>query len=205
MAASVNMNARIAKKLFGTSLRYWILEYLRIQPKKRKFRALILKFIKDRNASLLLLEVTSKLLLETLSKVCCIVWMHHVLDDTLTIDDKYDAPSAVYSFGFINVLSMSPSSRCCRDCSVIWLHFLGWISSNCMGGDRVTCWWWSGGSGWWSEPTCWHHIIQRSYTSDMNISSGSYCNTTWTSVYTMCDEVKNNLHLFFLQFLSVNR
>ncbi|XP_024968629.1 ribonuclease II, chloroplastic/mitochondrial [Cynara cardunculus var. scolymus] len=57
MAASVNMNARIAKKLFSSSLRYWILEYLRTQPKQRKYRALILKFIKDRNASLLLLEV----------------------------------------------------------------------------------------------------------------------------------------------------
>ncbi|KAI7755099.1 hypothetical protein M8C21_025969 [Ambrosia artemisiifolia] len=57
MAASVNMNARIAKKLFSSSLRYWILEYLRRQPKQRKFRALILKFLKDRNASLLLLEV----------------------------------------------------------------------------------------------------------------------------------------------------
>ncbi|GJX41173.1 ribonuclease II, chloroplastic/mitochondrial, partial [Tanacetum coccineum] len=57
MAASVNMNARIAKKLFSSSLRYWILEYLRRQPKQRKFRALILKFVKDRNALLLLLEV----------------------------------------------------------------------------------------------------------------------------------------------------
>lgn len=57
MAASVNMNARIAKKLFGSSLRYWILEYLRQQPKQRKYRALILKFVKDRNATLLLLEV----------------------------------------------------------------------------------------------------------------------------------------------------
>nr|XP_043621550.1 ribonuclease II, chloroplastic/mitochondrial [Erigeron canadensis] len=57
MAASVNMNTRIAKKLFSSSLRYWILEYLRRQPKQRKFRALILKFLKDRNASLLLLEV----------------------------------------------------------------------------------------------------------------------------------------------------
>lgn len=57
MAASVNMNARIARKLFSSSLRYWILEYLRRQPKQRKFRALILKFVKDRNALLLLLEV----------------------------------------------------------------------------------------------------------------------------------------------------
>ncbi|KAJ9548088.1 hypothetical protein OSB04_020631 [Centaurea solstitialis] len=57
IAASVNMNARIAKKLFSSSLRYWILEYLRTQPKQRKYRALILKFVKDRNASLLLLEV----------------------------------------------------------------------------------------------------------------------------------------------------
>ncbi|KAI4354501.1 hypothetical protein L6164_003355 [Bauhinia variegata] len=57
IAAGVNVNARIVKKLCGSSLRYWILEYLRRQPKEKIFRAFILKFIKDRVAALLLLEV----------------------------------------------------------------------------------------------------------------------------------------------------
>lgn len=58
MASNVNMHARVAKRLFNSSLRYWILEYLRRQPKEKRFRALILKFIKDRIAALLLTEVS---------------------------------------------------------------------------------------------------------------------------------------------------
>lgn len=57
MASLVNMNVRIARRLFNTSLRYWILEYMRRQPKEKKFRALILRYIKGRVASLLLTEV----------------------------------------------------------------------------------------------------------------------------------------------------
>nr|POE98818.1 ribonuclease ii, chloroplastic/mitochondrial [Quercus suber] len=57
MASILNMHSRLAKRLFSSSLRYWILEYLRSQPKERKYRALILKFIKDRIAALLLVEV----------------------------------------------------------------------------------------------------------------------------------------------------
>ncbi|KAL4605067.1 hypothetical protein ACB092_09G001700 [Castanea dentata] len=57
MASTLNMHSRLAKRLFSSSLRYWILEYLRSQPKERKYRALILKFIKDRIAALLLVEV----------------------------------------------------------------------------------------------------------------------------------------------------
>ncbi|KAM7464061.1 hypothetical protein LguiA_032182 [Lonicera macranthoides] len=57
MASIVNMHVRVARKLFSSSLRYWMLEYLRRQPKEKKFRALILEFIKDRVASLLLVEV----------------------------------------------------------------------------------------------------------------------------------------------------
>uniref|UniRef100_A0A7N0RGU8 RNB domain-containing protein n=1 Tax=Kalanchoe fedtschenkoi TaxID=63787 RepID=A0A7N0RGU8_KALFE len=57
MASMVNMNTRIAKKLFSSSLRYWMLEYMRRQPKERRFTALILRFIKDRIAALLLVEV----------------------------------------------------------------------------------------------------------------------------------------------------
>lgn len=57
MAAIVNMHARLAKRLCSSSLRYWILEFIRRQPKEKKFRALVLRFIKDRIAALLLMEV----------------------------------------------------------------------------------------------------------------------------------------------------
>ncbi|OWM82301.1 hypothetical protein CDL15_Pgr001875 [Punica granatum] len=57
IASIVNMNARIAKRLSNTSLRYWILEFIRRQPKEKKYRALVLRFIKDRIAALLLVEV----------------------------------------------------------------------------------------------------------------------------------------------------
>lgn len=48
---------KIARRLQSTSLRYWILEYLRRQPEDKMYRAIILCFIKDRTATLLLLEV----------------------------------------------------------------------------------------------------------------------------------------------------
>lgn len=57
MSSNVTMQAKVARKLFNSSLRYWILEYLRRQPKEKRFRALILKFVKDRIAALLLTEV----------------------------------------------------------------------------------------------------------------------------------------------------
>ncbi|OMO66327.1 Ribonuclease II/R [Corchorus capsularis] len=57
MASIVNMQVRVVRKLCGCSLRYWIIEFLRRQPKEKKFRALILRFIKNRVAALLLLEV----------------------------------------------------------------------------------------------------------------------------------------------------
>ncbi|XP_068341305.1 ribonuclease II, chloroplastic/mitochondrial-like [Pyrus communis] len=57
MASIVNMNVRVARRLFSSSLRYWILEYLRRQPKEKKYCALILRFIKDRIAAILLVEV----------------------------------------------------------------------------------------------------------------------------------------------------
>ncbi|KAL9268974.1 Ribonuclease II, chloroplastic/mitochondrial-like protein [Drosera capensis] len=53
----VTMNFKMSKKLYHSSLRYWMLEYLRRQPKEKYFRAVILRFIKDRNAALLLVEV----------------------------------------------------------------------------------------------------------------------------------------------------
>lgn len=57
IASMTNANVRIAKKLSSDSLRYWLLEFLRQQPKGRKYRALVLRFIKDRLAALLLMEV----------------------------------------------------------------------------------------------------------------------------------------------------
>ncbi|KAK7259975.1 hypothetical protein RIF29_25630 [Crotalaria pallida] len=57
IAAVVNDNFRAARKLSSSSLRYWILEYLRRQPKEKRYRALVLRFIKDRIAALLLVEV----------------------------------------------------------------------------------------------------------------------------------------------------
>lgn len=53
----VNVHVKVAKRLFNSSLRYWVYEYLRRQPKGKKFRALIIRFIKDRNASLLLMDL----------------------------------------------------------------------------------------------------------------------------------------------------
>ncbi|KAL8039374.1 hypothetical protein ABFX02_10G032800 [Erythranthe guttata] len=57
MASMVNMTTRVVRKLSSSSLRYWIIEYLRRQPKEKRFSALVLRFIKDRVASILLLEV----------------------------------------------------------------------------------------------------------------------------------------------------
>ncbi|CAH9074436.1 unnamed protein product [Cuscuta europaea] len=57
MASTINMTTRVVRRLCNSSLRYWVLEYLRRQSKDVKFCAVILKFIKDRNASVLLLEV----------------------------------------------------------------------------------------------------------------------------------------------------
>ncbi|MBA0830359.1 hypothetical protein Goarm_014897, partial [Gossypium armourianum] len=54
MASIVNMQVRVVRKLSASSLRYWIIEFLRRQPREKKFRALILRFIKDRIAALLL-------------------------------------------------------------------------------------------------------------------------------------------------------
>ncbi|CAH2042248.1 unnamed protein product [Thlaspi arvense] len=56
MASIVNMNTRLVRRICSSALRYWILEYLRRQPKEAR-SALILRFIKDRVAALLLLEV----------------------------------------------------------------------------------------------------------------------------------------------------
>ncbi|WCJ28308.1 Ribonuclease II/R family protein [Euphorbia peplus] len=57
MAATINMQTRVAKKLFNSSLRYWIIQFLKQQPKERRYRALVIRFLKDRIAALLLVEV----------------------------------------------------------------------------------------------------------------------------------------------------
>ncbi|KAL1195674.1 Ribonuclease II, chloroplastic/mitochondrial [Cardamine amara subsp. amara] len=57
IAASVNIQSRAVRKLSNSSLRYWVIEFLRRQPKGKKYTALILRFVKDRIASLLLVEV----------------------------------------------------------------------------------------------------------------------------------------------------
>ncbi|CDP06605.1 unnamed protein product [Coffea canephora] len=57
IASLVNMSTRVVRKLCNSSLRYWILEYLRRQPKEKRFSALVLRFIKDRMAAILLVEV----------------------------------------------------------------------------------------------------------------------------------------------------
>lgn len=59
IASVVNMNMRVVKRLSSISLRYWIIEYLRRQPKEKRFSALVLRFMKDRVAAILLLEVTT--------------------------------------------------------------------------------------------------------------------------------------------------
>uniref|UniRef100_A0A1D1ZIP0 Putative ribonuclease sll1290 n=1 Tax=Anthurium amnicola TaxID=1678845 RepID=A0A1D1ZIP0_9ARAE len=57
ITAVVNIQSRVARRLSNSSMRYWLLEFLRREPRERKFRALVLRFIKDRIASILLLEV----------------------------------------------------------------------------------------------------------------------------------------------------
>uniref|UniRef100_A0A2P2LL51 Ribonuclease IIic/mitochondrial isoform X1 n=1 Tax=Rhizophora mucronata TaxID=61149 RepID=A0A2P2LL51_RHIMU len=59
MASITNMQTRIVKRLCSSSLRYWIIEFMRRQPRERRFRALVLRFIKDRLAALLVVEVIS--------------------------------------------------------------------------------------------------------------------------------------------------
>lgn len=54
---NVNMTTRVIKKLTSSSLRYWIIEYMRIEPKDRKFSALVPGFIEDRAAAILIMEV----------------------------------------------------------------------------------------------------------------------------------------------------
>lgn len=54
---TVNAACKTAKKLQFDSERYWILEYLRRQPSNRKYRACVLRLVKNTNAVVLLMEV----------------------------------------------------------------------------------------------------------------------------------------------------
>lgn len=56
MGVLVSMNVKVARKLSNNSLRYWMIEYMRRQKGKR-FSALVIRFIKDRTAAILVLEV----------------------------------------------------------------------------------------------------------------------------------------------------
>ncbi|KAH9327548.1 hypothetical protein KI387_007726, partial [Taxus chinensis] len=57
MMQLINLQVRTSRRICNNSVRYWMLEYLRRQAKGKEFRALILRFVKDKIASLLLLEV----------------------------------------------------------------------------------------------------------------------------------------------------
>eukprot|EP00252_Welwitschia_mirabilis_P004250 TRINITY_DN1452_c0_g1_i1.p1 TRINITY_DN1452_c0_g1~~TRINITY_DN1452_c0_g1_i1.p1 ORF type:complete len:802 (+),score=154.55 TRINITY_DN1452_c0_g1_i1:173-2578(+) len=53
----LNIRVKNAKYLYNSSLRYWLLEYLRRQPREMEYRALILKFFKDKMATVLLIKI----------------------------------------------------------------------------------------------------------------------------------------------------
>lgn len=55
--AAVNSKSKILKRLQSDSERYWILEYLRREPRERKYRACLLRIEKDASAIVLLCEV----------------------------------------------------------------------------------------------------------------------------------------------------
>ncbi|CAM6101170.1 unnamed protein product [Calypogeia fissa] len=55
--ATANIRSKDARKLQTSSVRYWTIEYLRRQPKERKYPAVVLQCKKDGEVSVLLLEV----------------------------------------------------------------------------------------------------------------------------------------------------
>lgn len=92
MTFIASMHVKVARKLHSNSLRYWLLEYLRRQPKGRKFKALILKFIKDRMATLLLVEVGIQATTVVAAgkvgdEVSVVVEMAHPRDDILSVTE----------------------------------------------------------------------------------------------------------------------
>ncbi|XP_020402851.1 ribonuclease II, chloroplastic/mitochondrial [Zea mays] len=92
MTFIANMHVKVARRLHSNSLRYWLLEYLRRQPKGRKYRALILKFVKDRMGALLLVEVGMQVT-TTISRgkvgdqVSVTVEIAHPRDDILSVGE----------------------------------------------------------------------------------------------------------------------
>ncbi|KAL5648175.1 hypothetical protein ACJX0J_042530, partial [Zea mays] len=93
MTFIANMHVKVARRLHSNSLRYWLLEYLRRQPKGRKYRALILKFVKDRMGALLLVEVGMQVT-TTISRgkvgdqVSVTVEIAHPRDDILSVGEQ---------------------------------------------------------------------------------------------------------------------
>jgi exoribonuclease-2 len=55
--AVVNLQTREARKLQTSSTRYWALEYLRRQPRGTCYHALILRFLKEREPLVLVIEL----------------------------------------------------------------------------------------------------------------------------------------------------
>uniref|UniRef100_A0A0D9V7N5 RNB domain-containing protein n=2 Tax=Leersia perrieri TaxID=77586 RepID=A0A0D9V7N5_9ORYZ len=95
MTFIASMHVKVARRLHSNSLRYWLLEYLRRQPKRRKYKALILKFIKDRLATLLVIEVgiQATTLVSTGKvgdEVSVIVEAAHPRDDILSVREITD-------------------------------------------------------------------------------------------------------------------
>ncbi|KAF6993315.1 hypothetical protein CFC21_010227 [Triticum aestivum] len=92
MTFIASMHVKVARKLHSNSLRYWLLEYLRRQPKGRKYRALILKFIKDRMATLLLVDVGIQVTTVVAAgkvgdEASVVVEMVHPRDDILSVTE----------------------------------------------------------------------------------------------------------------------
>ncbi|KAF8775354.1 hypothetical protein HU200_004766 [Digitaria exilis] len=90
MTFIASMHVKVARRLHSNNLRYWLLEYLRRQPKGRKYNALILKFVKDRMAALLLVEVGMQVTTivsrgKVGDEVSVVVETAHPRDDILSI------------------------------------------------------------------------------------------------------------------------
>ncbi|CAM0957974.1 unnamed protein product [Alopecurus aequalis] len=95
MTFIASMHVKVARKLHSNSLRYWLLEYIRRQPRGRKYKALILRFIKDRTASLLLVDVGIQVTTAVAAgkvgdEATVVVEMVHPRDDILSVTEIPD-------------------------------------------------------------------------------------------------------------------
>ncbi|KAH8506140.1 hypothetical protein H0E87_013102 [Populus deltoides] len=109
MASLINMQTRVVRRLCSSSLQYWMIEFLKRQPKEKKYRALILRFIKDRVAALLLVEVglqaTAWVSLGTQigDEVQVRVEEAHPRDDIISLKEKLPRTCCVYTvLGILN-------------------------------------------------------------------------------------------------------